>query len=41
MTEVIVGLMAPVLVIFVVVLVGERVTSALEAVVSFVWGILD
>lgn len=41
MTEVIVSLMAPVLVIFVVMLVGERVTSALEAVVAFVWSVLE
>lgn len=41
MTEVIVGLFAPVLVIFIVLMVGERITSAFEAVISFVWSILE
>lgn len=41
MTEVIVGLFAPVLVIFIVLMVGERVTETFEAVISFVWSILE
>lgn len=41
MMEVIVGLFAPVLVIFIVLMVVERITTAFEAVVSFVWSILE
>lgn len=41
MEVVTVGLFAPVLVLFVVVLVGERFTAAAVAVVSFVWELLS
>lgn len=41
MTEVTIALFAPVLVMFVVLMTGERVVAACVAVVSFVWSILS